>query len=907
VYTTFHRVPAPQHDAIDPMQQLSHALNDAIIWEVDRRGPGVTREQAAANFSDYVKRSFAVLSGDLDRELGDAQAAEDAGEAPHSPGPNGYIVQTSPLLSYLFRCNVNVQVLSCGLTARIAAFYAADYLGKGGDQMSHLLTLMVRGRLHQQRYPSVAVDESEAAYLRDCIYFIEHLLMKLNGSRDVAVTTACLKLLNHSSEDMSHSLWYLFADQAVAFVLANRAARSGGQQGRPTDAQQSSSSLDAASVNRQPANVVSATELTRELADELAAASVNELEGDSTPAGITDAPTASFEKRAGKPGVLVNALDDYLHRPSELEGFSLYEFCGMIRRRQMTPKELAAACKADAAAAAKAAAAATRDAQGDDVSSVSESDDDSDSASGLPRRRTGRKCSVIFRLRSGHPLAATDILYISSKEFVPLLVGGPSPVFPGVQPACPVDDPVYVSWQAAADRFGAYWRIIAEPWVDDCGPAGPLNYDAFAAWFAAGFPADVSALPPDEPAPAWYYYVERCRREAVRDLAHGLRFRKADKHATRSTAARTTDVWSVDQRLQAAAAAEGEEAAAAESAAAALAASLLLDPLHATDGPGSVSGERAAQALKHSRLLDIMRGLVSRRGPFPTLGLPVAEQAAQVVYHAEAQARSVWAATQRPRMQELPTHSGAAAGSDSRSLPGLPQSPAARREFYLQRVRDETPPPEHKLTVQQAVVFVKVVRFHNAVMRHRADPLTCAMPAQLLLACLAPAGLGKSYVANVLQHVLPSGALCFIAPTGVASSLLPNGMTIHSLLGMNRGSSAAMYSAVPDKPSQANIQGICYHLGPTPSVIVLDEASMVPEQLGATLELRLAAAASQSSWGVADMPFGGLGMLWFGDFHQIEPVAGTFLPKAVCRDQGFGQLFRKFEIMILQGACTHVR
>jgi hypothetical protein len=891
VYQSFHQQPAQPHD---PMADLADAFNSAILWEMDRRSPGVTVEEAAENFAEYARHSFAVYAASLDEEIAALRVKPGEAQAAQMPGPNSYYVQTSPLLSYLFKCNVNAQILSSGLSARIAAYYAADYLGKGGDEMKHLLALMVRGRQHIVQYPTVATDDADVAYLRDAKFFVEHLIMKINSSREVAVTTACLKLLGYESEMKSHALRFVFADQALRHAQQARAVRSG---------EADTAAVPTSDARAPTANISSSDgdvhDGTRDFTDELLRAAAHGVSETVEADADAGAPTGTFENRPGRAGVIVPAIHDYLFRSPELASFSLYEFTGMVKRRPMTPKELLAK-QADASTARlDGASVARRDGDSTDGDTTEEDDEDTAAA---PRQR-GRKRSAVLALKDGHPLQGTDVLVISSKVSVPLIVGSSPPLFPGERPQCEQHDEAFQLWRQNADRFAAYWLVVMVPWVDEHGPSMPLTWESFVSWYCAGVPpeGDSGDAAPDAaaaPAPDWYYYIERCRRQAVHDLSHGLRFRKSDKLATRSTAARTTDSWSVDQRLQAAAAAADADSEATTSNAALLAASLQSDPLSATGGADAVDTQRALDMIRHARVLDCLQRIATAQTDQQSdveCDIPPSEaRAARICAltpFTPTQSEAVWDALRKQPQRELPP----VGASDQ---PGF--SASARKALFQSFVRDVVPPPHVKLTAQQTAVFTKVVQFHNDLMLHRGDPATHPAPRQLLLAVLAPAGQGKSYAANVLYEVLPEGALFFIAPTGVAASLLPKGSTVHSLLGISKASSADGYSV--DTPTAHQISTVAAHVGSNPSVCVLDELSMLSSELASKLQVRLAAAARGSQWGDPDKPFGGLAMLCFGDMHQIQPVKGTYIPQVTCRGEHFGSLFREFDIMILTGA-----
>ena len=123
-------------------------------------------------------------------------------------------------------------------------------------------------------------------------------------------------------------------------------------------------------------------------------------------------------------------------------------------------------------------------------------------------------------------------------------------------------------------------------------------------------------------------------------------------------------------------------------------------------------------------------------------------------------------------------------------------------------------------------------------------------------------GTGKSQVIKALMTFFEehNESHCFmiLAPTGSAAALL-NGSTYHSALGLNDRVNAA---------NAKNIAKVCSRLEGV-QYIFIDEVSMIScHDL-----FRISAQLARATNGF-DMPFGGINMIFAGDFAQLPPVKG---------------------------------
>lgn len=138
---------------------------------------------------------------------------------------------------------------------------------------------------------------------------------------------------------------------------------------------------------------------------------------------------------------------------------------------------------------------------------------------------------------------------------------------------------------------------------------------------------------------------------------------------------------------------------------------------------------------------------------------------------------------------------------------------------------------------------------------------------QLLMFVGGVGGTGKSHLINaVVELFLRLGRRSEIqlsAPTGAASILI-DGTTIHSLTGLP----ATTTSIVNGEALIATWRGV--------SFLVIDEISMVGARLLAQISERLNIGKGVEG-SSRDVPFGGINVLFTGDFGQLKPVGESCL------------------------------
>ena len=136
---------------------------------------------------------------------------------------------------------------------------------------------------------------------------------------------------------------------------------------------------------------------------------------------------------------------------------------------------------------------------------------------------------------------------------------------------------------------------------------------------------------------------------------------------------------------------------------------------------------------------------------------------------------------------------------------------------------------------------------------------------QLKMIVCGGAGTGKSYVIDALANLLDS-SVCLTGTTGVAAFNI-QGNTIDSLLKLH----VKKLSTTRLKELQENLKDIEY--------IIIDEMSMLGQKKLARLNRRLKEIKA------TDKDFGGINMIFVGDFAQLPPVGD----RAMWKKTRYGQ------------------
>jgi len=150
----------------------------------------------------------------------------------------------------------------------------------------------------------------------------------------------------------------------------------------------------------------------------------------------------------------------------------------------------------------------------------------------------------------------------------------------------------------------------------------------------------------------------------------------------------------------------------------------------------------------------------------------------------------------------------------------------------------------------------------DRVFRIVANHACCPDAEQLKMYIAGMVGTGKSQVLKALVQFfhlrMESYHLVIIAPTGSAAALL-GGSTYHSMFRIN--GDGAQTSNIQLAQIKSKLQGVQY--------VFLDEVSMLSCRDMYLISARLARVMNN-----LDIPFGGINMIFVGDFAQLLPIIG---------------------------------
>ena len=162
---------------------------------------------------------------------------------------------------------------------------------------------------------------------------------------------------------------------------------------------------------------------------------------------------------------------------------------------------------------------------------------------------------------------------------------------------------------------------------------------------------------------------------------------------------------------------------------------------------------------------------------------------------------------------------------------------------------------KYKLNTEQKRAF-RVIANHSS----------CSNIEQLKMNIAGMAGTGKSQVVKAIVDFFTlshgSHRYVILGPTGT-SAALQNGSTYHYFLGINPNTSRRN-EAMSIAQLKARLEGVDY--------IFIDEVSMLSCHDLYKISAKLAKAMN-----VYDLPFGGINIIFAGDFAQLPPVGGAAL------------------------------
>lgn len=222
---------------------------------------------------------------------------------PGRPGPNGFVVSLSELITSLYKCNTDVEVLALPQESLCAMWYLSKYLSKDAVALANVLSLLHKARADIAVRPSVAEDSGQPR--RTAQHLLSRIINLASGAQEVSSQMACAALLGMDSFVCSHKFWYAFAWAAVQYVMQ----QLGDDDADPEhDEDEDEGEEDGASDDfAEPAG-----------------------RDDDLEAGVPEPGDAPLHRAAGGQLISVPQHIHYAFRGEPLREYSFYEYCAAV-------------------------------------------------------------------------------------------------------------------------------------------------------------------------------------------------------------------------------------------------------------------------------------------------------------------------------------------------------------------------------------------------------------------------------------------------------------------------------------------------------------------------------------------------------------------------------------------------
>ena len=474
----------------------------------------------------------------------------------------------------------------------------------------------------------------------------------------------------------------------------------------------------------------------------------------------------------------------------------------------------------------------------------------------------GRTSSVKHRMNRAHKqLYETCWQYLRSKMFVPMMIGGAPPAFPGDQPDDRNGDD-WKKWIVNAKRFVSYYAILFLPFDDAMDPRDPTNPDLrILPWHDRSWSNFMTILESwirvpltENPARSWY---RRSSFEIIHNMVRGLRFSTENQNLMRkfryASATKQSDqrahVRKVDFEYDAFAPELGDELD-------------FMAKLMDAQTRAKFSSRMQKNLIKLDLFMDGIRNVFEQVygsvGTFLGIGKnhkgPLNSDS-DGAFLSSLFPNECTNLLQKILNQEdedtMEEENGSQTSKSSNPLPAFLKQTEITVDDNLQNV--------HNLTIGQNRAIDSIVAEIKSKRQLRA--LLHGGP-----------GVGKTTVCKLLKQKLLQHNLnlniVFTATTGVAASQ-HKGFTVHSYLKLYRRNRKKRTMAAKinlTKPLNAVTLDFLRDQLKNVDMLILDEMSMLTPKLFVELDNRLRQIRGN------DIPFGGLHILLVGDFYQFSPI-----------------------------------
>ena len=794
-------------------------------------------------------------------------------------GTDELVVPYSTSFSAAGACNTAIVPLGCSEQAKAVCYYVLKYITKDPTALEATRVLVFQAILHMVHHPSTAGDVGSGS--RNTKHLLERMLNNMQGAQEVSSQMAATALLGKPPCFSSDSFWYAFIWPAIQEVRRHSQSFEQNVDGgedvnigcNADDENDTGPDLDILnSIERDQDVELHPSHRAETLAsDELGSARTYRTQ----------------DENGSSACVLVAQHVHYIFRHQEMQEMNFHEFVSLVDIVQKSKKVRG---KGQTGGHGGEAVEDSEQGAADEVQP-----DGSKGITGRGRKANGRcacklvinNCTLLppsphachqlvgvcrFEFREigkhRHPMTRTHCMMLRSKRKVPILAGSPPPLLPA--------NPNEAT--AAADRFASYMLVLLCPWVAYEAVEGDLplvevngdklRYQDFCEkmfeW-ETGTPQRtggyVCPIQGGEGAKLTELLKEmgRSRAKFATNIARGLRVNTERKNTFTGYRYSQAKQWDDGDPTNPPdhASGPGSNSAGQEDPTTSDIAVLTSIAMRAVDRRANKhSAVESKQRAQLEALMSKLHALTPQSESLThddtrthTAITPQWESIAQPTTDTNLILDNITA----PLKGVSASQGGVGEGTEA-----IPASAPATGEVQCEIL--------NSLNSKQNVVYSRVESWHK---RRSASAMSGSTDLEpLVLLVHGPPGAGKTRLADAIAR---SFACAAAAPTGVAATLFLDALTLHGLLGLPLNAKGKMgpikcinrLTELRNRLKQAHL-------------LLVDEVSFIDPVTLHQIDMRCRELLQRPG-----VRFGGIGVVFFGDFFQLDPCFFGSLAKAV--------------------------
>lgn len=821
-------------------------------------------EDSPNNFDSSVLHSFASISLWLETQSPCQVIFIYRDLQTQLAGRNGWMVSTNPAAHVLTGSSNNAILLGNVLQGKASFFYVLKYLQKDKVQLQASLISLEQAANHVEQYKSIASDSGSAK--RTVQHMFTRAVNDLARSVQISDTQVALCLLNTGTEVTSDSFGYFGAlfnqnylvHHSSGFCDANLEEADIAPIGSGIEDLSSTESTDSGE-DCTGGQELQEEEVELEVPDSMlediipVAVSNSKSFGPAPFYKVPDETDPVGKKRA----LPIHYPTHYWFRGEQLAKMTAFEYAAMVQvvpRKQVLEEEIL---------------------QAFDQVSQSHPEELQDLTLDVEsyHNKPGRPARTQFRFHPLHPLYESHAQVLRSKQNT-LIINGFAPKYPGPRPLLCEDSATSNYEIEEHQRALKHWTKLAKKFAQFY-IANFMPHDCF---FGDSFPDSSTYLSFEalsvriEHLEKSCRLIDRMRVEAVTTYIRGFRSNSKRDKLLDNFRHRCTTRWTDEERKESdmihrnmGVTSKFQESMDANTQ----------DDNKVTMeffGPSKIRNIRedrifGAQQLKV--ISDLHEFVSNREEVQHTAQLPVTNSNLPFDYKRkpESIAKSV-AAIATATLPDSGRRLSLKRGRDGKFI-----SKKTEGWNYIES-RD--------LSVSQAHVVMKVFDYFSAIDQRRVKETIQHFSQQELLErgikppkllMTGEPGSGKSYTIDTiceLASVMKVGVVATTSYNGIAAVNI-DGNTIAKMFAIHSTGASGKTSLTNDKVeelrSKMDLDNVC--------MIIVDEVSTIDTKHIAFLDLRLQQLLSNNS------PFGGMPIMFSGDFNQLGPVLKDFIPTSM--------------------------